>query len=68
MGQLAMAEENNAGLMLLLGKSLLDLGRVEGLPAIFERIRAVTSAELRTLANDMLREEDLSVLIYRPEA
>ncbi|MGB3616647.1 MAG: pitrilysin family protein [Catalinimonas sp.] len=68
MGQLAMAEENNAGLMLLLGKSLLDLGYVESLADIFDRIRAVTSSELQTLANDTLREEDLSVLIYRPEA
>ena len=43
MGQLAMAEESNSGLMQLLGKSTLDLGRVEPLNEIFDRIRAITA-------------------------
>ncbi|UYZ59121.1 M16 family metallopeptidase [Hymenobacter latericus] len=67
MGQLAMAEESNGGMMQLLGKSTLDLGRVESLNEIFDRIRQVTSPELQDLANDVLREDQLSVLQYVPE-
>ncbi|KUG06671.1 M16 family metallopeptidase [Solirubrum puertoriconensis] len=67
MGQLAMAEESNGGMMQLLGKSTLDLGRVESLNEIFDRIRQVTSQELQDLANDVLREDQLSVLQYVPE-
>ena len=67
MGQLAMSEENNGSLMLLLGKSLLDLGYVERLDEIFDQIRAVTATQLQGLAQEMLREQDLSRLIYWPE-
>jgi predicted Zn-dependent peptidase len=67
MGQLAMSEESNSGLMQLLGKSTLDLGHVEPLTNIFERINNVTAAELRNMANEVLTEAHLSVLQYLPE-
>ncbi|MEJ7664806.1 MAG: hypothetical protein WKG07_37480 [Hymenobacter sp.] len=67
MGQLAMSEESNGGLMQLLGKSTLDLGRVEPLSEIFGNIERVTAAELCELANEILTEENLSVLRYVPE-
>ncbi|SNR42238.1 MULTISPECIES: M16 family metallopeptidase [Hymenobacter] len=67
MGQLAMAEESNGGLMQLLAKSTLDIGRVESLNEIFERVRRITAPELLGLANDILHEDNLSVLQYVPE-
>ncbi|AWM33347.1 M16 family metallopeptidase [Hymenobacter nivis] len=67
MGQLAMSEESNSGLMQLLGKSTLDLGRVEPLSEIFGQIEHVTAALLRDMANELLTEEHLSVLQYLPE-
>ncbi|MCC2546903.1 insulinase family protein [Hymenobacter sp. BT175] len=67
MGQLAMAEESNSGLMQLLAKSTLDLGRVESLNDIFELIKGITAAELRELANDVLHEDYLSLLEYVPQ-
>ncbi|MGY2131544.1 M16 family metallopeptidase [Hymenobacter sp. HD11105] len=67
MGQLAMSEESNSGLMQLLGKSTLDLGRVEPLTEIFDRIRRITATELCELANDVLHDDNLSVLQYVPE-
>ena len=67
MGQLAMSEESNSGLMQLLGKSTLDLGRVEPLSEIFGQIERVTAAQLRDMANELLTEEHLSVLQYLPE-
>ncbi|GAA4000383.1 pitrilysin family protein [Hymenobacter fastidiosus] len=67
MGQLAMAEESNGGMMQLLGKSTLDLGHVESINEIFAHIRRITAPELCELANDVLHEDNLSVLQYIPE-
>jgi len=67
MGQLAMAEESNGGLMQLLAKSTLDLNRVEPITEIFDRVRTITATELLEMANDVLREDNLSVLQYVPE-
>ena len=66
MGQLAMSEESNSGLMQLLAKSTLDLGRIEPLTELFGRIRRITATELQDLANQVLTEEHLSVLQYLP--
>lgn len=65
-GQLAMAEENNASLMLMMGKSILDMGRIEGLEDIFGRIRQITAAELQGLAGEMLQPQAFSSLTLHP--
>ena len=67
MGQLAMSEESNSGLMQLLGKSTLDLGHVEPLGTIFAHIERLNAPELRELANEILTDEHLSLLQYIPE-
>jgi predicted Zn-dependent peptidase len=66
MGQLAMAEESNIGLMMMIGKSILDQGRVETLDEIFARIRNITATDLMDIANEALREDQLSFLNYVP--
>ncbi|MEM1406498.1 MAG: pitrilysin family protein [Bacteroidota bacterium] len=66
MGQLAMAEENNASLMLMMGKSLLDLDRIDSLEEIFDRIKQTSAAELIEVANEMFHEDQLSLLTYIP--
>ena len=66
-GQLAMSEENNSGLMLMMGKSILDLEKIESLEVIFERIRAVTAAQLQDIAQEMFSEKDFSILTFVPE-
>ena len=67
MGQLAMSEESNSGLMQLLGKSTLDLGHVEPLSTIFAHIERLNAPELRELANEILTDDHLSLLQYIPE-
>jgi predicted Zn-dependent peptidase len=67
MGQLAMAEENNASFMLMLGKSILDLNRVDTIDSIFAKIKSVSSKELQDLANEMFVEDQLSQLTYTPK-
>jgi predicted Zn-dependent peptidase len=67
MGQLAMAEENNASFMLMLGKSILDLNKVDTIDSIFTKIKSVSAKELQDLANEMFVEDQLSQLTYTPK-
>jgi predicted Zn-dependent peptidase len=67
MGQLAMSEESNMSFMLMMAKSLLDTGRVDSLPELFEEIRVVTAAQLQELARDMFDESQFSYLTFLPE-
>ncbi|GHA71190.1 M16 family metallopeptidase [Pontibacter akesuensis] len=66
MGQLAMAEESNIGLMMMIGKSILDQEKVESLNDIFDQIKSITAHDLTTIAQDVLAEEKLSFLNYVP--
>ena len=66
-GQLAMAEENNMNLMLMMGKSLLDLGHIRSLEEIILEVRDITAAQLQELARDMFHIEDFSTLIFLPK-
>ena len=66
-GQLAMAEENNMNLMLMMGKSLLDLGHIRSLEDIIVEVRNITSVQLQELARDMFQFEDFSTLIFLPK-
>lgn len=65
-GQLAMAEENNQNFMLMMAKSILDHGKVEGLDAVFGKVDAVTRSQLRRLANERLDFGQMSILKYLP--
>ena len=65
-GQLAMSEENNANLMLAMGKSMLDKNYIDSLEGIFDKIRKVTANELQSIAKEMFEESMLSCLTYTP--
>ncbi len=64
-GQLAIAEENNSNLMLMLGKSLLDLNKIETLDEIFEKINSISALDILEVANDMYEENKLNYLIFQ---
>jgi len=66
MGQLAMAEESNIGLMMMLAKSILDLDKIESLNEIFNQIRQIDAQQLQDIANEILPEDNLSYLNYIP--
>ncbi|MEJ2005730.1 MAG: pitrilysin family protein, partial [Cyclobacteriaceae bacterium] len=66
-GQLAMAEENNGGLMLMMAKSILDLERIEPIEKIFEDIKAIKASELQEIANEIFEPARLSRLIFLPD-
>jgi predicted Zn-dependent peptidase len=66
MGQLAMAEESNMGLMMMMGKSILDQGHIDTLNEIFDQIKNTTAKDLIDIANDVLQEDKMSFLNYVP--
>jgi predicted Zn-dependent peptidase len=67
-GQLAMAEENNASLMLMMGKSILDMNKVHSLEGIIKNIRSISSEQLIDIANEALVEDQLSYLTFLPKS
>jgi predicted Zn-dependent peptidase len=66
-GQLALAEENNLSLMLMMGRSVLDLGKVPPLDEIYSTIDETTSKKLAKIAGEIFNEKNLSYLIMEPE-
>ncbi len=66
LGQIAMAEENNIGFMIMMARTLLDLGRITSLDEIFERVKKTSAHDLQLLANEMFDEDKMSQLIMHP--
>jgi len=66
MGQMATAEENNIGFMIMMARSLLDLGRIPSLDEVFLRVKETTAGHLVELAHEMFDEDQLSYLIMEP--
>ncbi len=66
-GQLAMSEENNLSLMLMMGRSVLDLGKVPSLEDVYNQIDETDSLMLRDVAQDIFDERKMSYLIMEPE-
>lgn len=65
-GQLAMSEENHQNFMLMMAKSILDYGKIEGLDSVFGKVDRVTRSQLRQLANEQLDFDQMSILKYLP--
>ena len=61
-----MAEENNIGFMIMMARTLLDLGKITSLEEIFERVKKTSAGELQSLANEMFDDEKMSQLIMHP--
>lgn len=66
-GQMAMAEENNISLMLMMGKSLLIHNKIESFEQVTDKIRNVGSQEIFDIANDIFDESRLSFLYFMPK-
>lgn len=66
-GQMAMAEENYAALMLVYGKSLIDHGKVDPLENIFNQIRTTSAEEIQEIAQEIFNPDMLTFLTYTPQ-
>jgi predicted Zn-dependent peptidase len=67
-GQLAMAEENNLNLMLMMARNVLDHGKVPMLEEIFDVILRTDATKLQDIAQDIFDEERLSYFVMEPES
>ena len=65
-GQIALGEENRIGLIIAMAKSLIDYNKIDDLETVFNKIRAVTTADMANIANEILDENKLSSLIFYP--
>ena len=64
-GQIGVASDNFENNALGMGKAFLHYGKCESPEELFARIEALTADQLLEVANEMLAEDYLSVLIYR---
>ncbi len=66
-GQLLMSSEAHLNAMQFLGKSMLDMGKIETIREVFAQIDSISSAEIQTIAEEVFAQENLSQLVYLPE-
>lgn len=66
-GQIALAEESRMSMIIAEAKNVMDYDRVITLPEVFEKIDAVTTGELLTIAQDVFDDEKLTSLAFVPE-
>lgn len=64
-GQIAINSENNANLMLAIGKSFLLFNKVDDLQRIKEKIEAVKVEDIQEIAGEVLDFEKMSMLVYQ---
>lgn len=65
-GQLAMTEENNPSFMIMMARSMLDIGKILPIDQTYARIRDTTPKKLMELANDIFDENMFSILRMEP--
>ncbi|MDR6240033.1 M16 family metallopeptidase [Aureibacter tunicatorum] len=66
-GQMAMSEENNLSMMIMLAKSLLDLNKIDSFENVVGQINQISSEDLFEMANIYFQEDHFSYLIYNTE-
>lgn len=64
-GQIAVSTESHDDLMLAIGKSYLLYNKVDSLSEVFRKIEAISVTDLLEVANEILDENRLSLLVYR---
>lgn len=64
-GQMAIGAESKSNLMLNIGRSYLLFDKVDPLDVVYEKVNAVTSAQLMEVANEVFDFSKLSTLIYK---
>ncbi|MDA3952376.1 MAG: pitrilysin family protein [Bacteroidales bacterium] len=64
-GQIAIGSDNNASLLLAMGKSFLIFNKVDDLERIKEKIEAITVEDINEIANEVLDIDKMSMLVYQ---
>ena len=67
LGQMLMAEESLSNMMQMMGKSLLDYGRVESFSEVEKKVNKLTAPALQEIAQDIFEQDKMSRLILLPQ-
>jgi predicted Zn-dependent peptidase len=65
-GQLALMEEHYNGLMIMMGRSLLDMNRITLIKQVEQKVLDTSAQQLHEIAADMFNPDKLSVLRMLP--
>ncbi|TDG37510.1 insulinase family protein [Pedobacter changchengzhani] len=65
-GQIALGEENRIGLIISMAKSLIDHNKIDSLQQVFEKIDAVTKAEIAQIADEVFDFDKLNIFTFSP--
>lgn len=65
LGQITLSEENNVNIMLGIGKSLINYGKVDSLNEVYKKVNKISSEELLQIANEVFNEKQLSILTFQ---
>lgn len=65
-GQMVMSDENRSGLMIHMGRSLLNEGHIVELSEILDKISVITASDILETANQIFDESKFSYLTYLP--
>ncbi len=66
-GQLAMSEENNNAIMLMMAKSMLDMNKIPDINELFEQIDNASAEQLMELARANFDKDKMSQLTFLPK-
>lgn len=66
-GQIALAEENRMSLIISMAKSMVDLGHVDTLEQLFDKINAVTAEQLLAISNEIFDDAKMITLLFEPK-
>jgi predicted Zn-dependent peptidase len=65
LGQITLSEENNVNIMLGIGKSLINYGKVDSLNEVYKKVNKISSEQLLQIANEVFNEKQLSILTFQ---
>ncbi|MEA3317790.1 MAG: pitrilysin family protein [Bacteroidota bacterium] len=64
-GQIAISNDNKANILPAIGKSIILYNKIDSMHDIYKKIEKVTANDILEVANDILDEDKLSMLIYK---
>ncbi|MDA3779226.1 MAG: insulinase family protein, partial [Bacteroidales bacterium] len=64
-GQIAISSDNKANILPAIGKSIILYNRIDSMQEIYNKIEKVSANNIIEIANEILDEEKLSMLIYK---
>lgn len=65
LGQITLSEENNVNIMLGIGKSLINYGKVDSLVEVYNKVNKISAEELLQISNEVFDEKQLSILTFQ---